>query len=242
MNRRPCHRTRTFATAAGLALALTLTLILPAAPAVAAGMATDLVRYELTSDSAIAAPSGSASGPQVVFSVLPAGSIVPPTNADGSQGTPLTILNSSSGFDQDQLVVALKNMPGVNGAAPSQLFGLSFVGDGLKSVADGGKLDFALSVDAALGAPNLTTDTPGLHLGPIPVPVPVATPAPTTSTTATNEATGSSGSTSPVVTTTAPPVDVPVTSSVPEPASVGLWAVLAAAGAWRLREGRRRPR
>jgi hypothetical protein len=220
VNRRP---TRPARAAAWLALALTLLPVAAAGTARASGMTT--VDYELTSDSGLPAPTSASSGPQVIFSVLPPGAIVPPTNSDGTQGSPLTILDSSSGLDQNQLIVGLKSVPASGNTPAQQLFGLSFLGQGLKPAGDGGKLDFALSVDSALAAPTLTSTTPGIHVAQLQL------PAPTPPVTTTTNGSGSSPSTStPAVTPTA---------NTPEPVSVALWSVMAALGAWRARAYRR---
>ena len=79
--------------------------------------------YRLTSSVNIPAADPTSQIPQVVALISPAGAVVPPTNADGTQGSPLTILPTSSGFDTSQLVVALKNgtTPGGQGNRNSVL-------------------------------------------------------------------------------------------------------------------------
>jgi hypothetical protein len=214
------------AVAATLAVALVGGLAGRTTSARADAVSTGTVNYELTSDTNIAPPSDAGSGPQVIFNVLPPGAIVPPTGADGKPGSPLTILDSSSGFDQDHLIVALKNVPGSDGNPDQQLFGLSFLGQGLASAANGGKLDFSLSVDSTLGTPTLTSDTPGIHVAELPPPTPPVT-SPETQVTATS----------------APPPRQPPGSAdaiVPEPMSVALWSVLLAAGLGHLRAARRK--
>lgn len=137
-------------------------------PAAKAAPITSTAYYTLTADSALAAPSADIDGPQVVALVSPAGGVVPPTSADGTQGSPLTILSDSHGFDPDQLVVALKDSTTDTGA-PEQLLGLVFFGRGLQA---GGVLHFALSIDGALAGnpPKLASSTPGVTIASVPAP------------------------------------------------------------------------
>ncbi|WP_165074944.1 hypothetical protein [Paludisphaera rhizosphaerae] len=153
--------------AAALALVLGACCSSPAqADAITPSTAT--AYYKLTTDSSLAAPASNIDGPQVVAAVTPAGAVVPPTNADGSQGSPLTVLSSSHGFDPSQLVVALKDATASDGS-PEQLLGLVFFGQGLQA---GGELDFALSIDSALASnpPQLVSSTPGITISAIPDP------------------------------------------------------------------------
>jgi hypothetical protein len=205
---------------------LALIPVVAIAPVRAASLTT--VDYELTSASGLPAPSSSTSGPQVVFAVQPPGSIIPPTLSDGTQGSPLTILNTSSGFDQSQLIVALRSIPASGSTGSQQQFGLSFMGQGLQSTANGGKLDFSLSVDPSQAIPTLTTTTPGISVVQLP------TPAPAVTNSNTSSSTSSSNSSAP------PPRNPPFvgTANVPEPATLGLWSVLAAAAFWRVRSSR----
>ena len=110
-------------------------------------------------------PDASSQGPQVVALVTPTGGIVPPTLVDGSQGSPLTVLPDSSGFDSNQLVVGLKDTTSATG--PEQQFGLAFYGQGLQT---GGVGHFALSIDSALASnpPTLQSQTPGIIILPDP--------------------------------------------------------------------------
>ncbi|WP_337172950.1 hypothetical protein [Paludisphaera sp.] len=139
------------------------------APAAAAAPITATAYYSLTADEGLAAPpAGDIDAPQVVALVSPAGGVVPPTAADGSQGSPLTILPDSHGFDRDQLVVALKDAASDSGA-PEQYLGLIFFGKGLEA---GGVLNFALSIDGALAndPPKLASSTPGVRIAALPAP------------------------------------------------------------------------
>jgi len=144
---------------------------------------TTLANYRLTTSADFPAPSADIAGPQVVAMVVPAGGVMPPTHADGTQGSPLTVLADSSGFDAEQLVVALKDAADDAGN-PEQLLGLVFFGQGLKA---GGVLNFALSIDKALAdnPPKLVSSTPGVTITglappttPDPDPVPGGSPIP----------------------------------------------------------------
>src|SRR5262249_34438549 len=146
---------------AAAAAAAALVLAASTAPARADSLAssgTTTANYRLTSDHDIAAPDPNATGPQVIAEVVPPGSVLPPAQSDGSQASPLTILNTSSGFDQNHLIVALKddvsNAAGSgsgSSSSPEQLFGLSFFGDPAHNIAGGfgkgGELDFSLNID-----------------------------------------------------------------------------------------------
>ena len=112
-----------------------------------ASISTATVDYRLTSSTTIPVPPASLTSPQVVAMIVPTGSVVPPTNSDGTEGSPLTILPDSHGFDPNQLVVALKDTTSATGQ-PEQQFGLVFYGQGLQP---GGVLHFALSINSALG-------------------------------------------------------------------------------------------
>src|SRR5215475_10842370 len=100
--------------------------------------------------------------PQLEASVIPAGGIVPPTQSDGTQGSPLTILPDSFGFDKDHLVVALNNNPKVK--PTDQKFGLVFFNGGL---APDNLVHFSLSIDKALAAnpPTLNITDPATLQG-----------------------------------------------------------------------------
>ena len=133
------------------------------APARASGIVT--AEYQLTSTSDIPVPSANATAPQVVAEVVPPGTVVPPTEADGTAGSPLTILNTSSGFDQSQLIVALKNGTDSSGQT-QQLFGLSFFGNGFSK---NGQLDFSLNLGSSVTTPPvLQSLTPGVSIAALP--------------------------------------------------------------------------
>ena len=177
------------------------------APARAGGIVT--ADYRLTSTSDIPVPDANATAPQVVAAIVPPGAVVPPTEADGTAGSPLTILNSSSGFDQSQLIVALKNGTDSSGQT-EQLFGLSFFGNGFSK---NGQLDFALNLGNSVTTPPvLQSMTPGVSI--------VALPS----------SSDSSGSTAPVTGTRGAGGN-----SVPEPMSVVLWSTVAGLGLIRAR-------
>jgi hypothetical protein len=166
---------------------------------------TVVANYRLTVSGGLPVPDANIAGPQVVAMVVPAGGVAPPTNADGSQGSPLTVLGDSSGFDASQLVVALKDATGSAGE-PEQLLGLVFFGKGFDA---SGSLHFGLSIDRALAAnpPKLVSTTPGVTITADAVPPPD---------------TGSGGG------TTTPPAE-----NVPEPVSVILWSAVAVIAAFR---------
>jgi hypothetical protein len=178
------------------------------------GGSTAVATYRLTSAGGLPAADSSSSAPQVVASVTPVDSVVPPTGSDGSQLSPLTILNTSSGFDPSQVIVALKDTVS-NAGSPEQLFGLSFGAGGLKP---GGEVDFTLSVAKSLTTPPvLQSLTPGITISTL-------------------------GSTNSTTTSTSTPSSAPQTStnsgstlSIPEPMSVVLWSALAGAGLLRAR-------
>lgn len=174
---------------------------------------TTLANYRLTASTDFPTPSADIAGPQVVAMVVPAGGVTPPTNADGSQGSPLTVLSDSSGFDADQLVVALKDATDDAGN-PQQLLGLVFFGQGLHA---GGVLNFALSIDKALAdnPPKLVSSTPGVTITAL---VPPTDPDPDP---------GAGGS------------DPDPSVNVPEPVTFLVWSVAACAIALRGRASRR---
>jgi hypothetical protein len=211
VNRRPLIVATTLAAALTLTSATTPARADPL-PANGTGLAT----YELTSSTTLPSPAADASAPQVVLDITN-GQIVPPTNSSGTTMSPLSILSSSNGLDQNNLVVGLKNVTPTTTGGPTQEFGLSFYQTGLLSAAGGGHLDFQLTVNPSLPTPTLTSELPGI-----------------TVTTLT-----------PAVVTTPPPVTVPPTAptglpsdqqnQVPEPASVALWSLVAGLGALRAR-------
>jgi hypothetical protein len=128
--------------------------------AVYAGSAAGMASYDLTIPSGLPAADPSSSGPQVVAEVIPMGSVVPPTLPGGSQGSPLTILPDSHGFDQSNLVVGLKNSTNPS----EQLLGLAFDNSGF---APGGLLHFSLNINSSLTAPpELVSLTPGVTINP----------------------------------------------------------------------------
>ena len=128
----------------------------------AVNASTTTVDYSLTTSSTIGVPDSNISGPQVVALITPPGSVVPPTLSNGTQGSPLTVLPGSTGFDPSQLVVALNNAPSSTGQ-PQQQLGLVFYGDGFQA---SGVLNFALSVNSALASdpPVLQSLTPGITI------------------------------------------------------------------------------
>ena len=162
--------------------------------------------YTLTDSSTIGVPGANISGPQVVALITPTGSVVPPTLSNGNQGSPLTVLPNSSGFDASQLVVALRDATSSTGQ-PEQQLGLVFYGQGLQA---GGVLNFALSINSALASdpPVLQSLTPG---------VTITADSPPSSTT-TSGVSGNSGSSS-------SSSNGGVVNN-PEPLSVMLWSAV----------------
>ena len=150
----------------GAMLAIGLSFSLQPTPTHAASVnpnaSTATATYRLTSSTSIPVPDANIQGPQVVALITPTGSVVPPTLADGSQGSPLTVLPDSTGFDASHLVVALKDGTSASGQ-PEQMFGLVFFGQGLQP---GGVLHFALSIDKSLASnpPVLQSQTPGITI------------------------------------------------------------------------------
>jgi hypothetical protein len=135
--------------------------------------------------------------------ITPTGSVVPPTLSDGTQGSPLTVLPNSTGFDPSQLVVALRDATSSAGQ-PEQQLGLVFYGQGLQA---GGVLNFALSINSALASdpPALQSLTPGVTIA-----LDSSTAAAATSGVSNN--TGSSSSSA--------------SNAIPEPLSVILWSAV----------------
>jgi hypothetical protein len=198
-----------------LALGLGTQPLIARAASINPNASTATATYRLTSNSNLPVPDANIQGPQVVALVLPPGSVVPPTLPDGTQGSPLTILPDSRGFDPSHLVVALKDVTSPTGQ-PEQMFGLVFFGQGLQT---GGVLHFSLSIDKALAntPPTLESLTSGITI------------TPDSPTTLPPTSLGGGG-------VTGPP------QSIPEPLSVVLWSALVVGGVARnrlLRQSRR---
>ena len=99
--------------------------------------------------------------PQVVALIEPAGGVVTP--ASSSPLGPLTILSGSQGFNTRWVYDYLANTPAQNGQ-PLQALGLSFYGQGLASLANGGILKFSLDVANPSSPPQLVSQTPGVTI------------------------------------------------------------------------------
>ena len=235
------------------AAALAASLVLASAVVPTSARASDLtatnhptsIDYVITIPglpNGIAAPS-KGDGPQLVFSISPVGSVVPSTNADGTQGSPLSIdLKSytasdgtsylSNGFDTKNLVVGLKPLV-ATASTTDQLLGISFVGQGL---AKGGVLDFTLNKpDPSLPDPKLTISPTSPIQNVSITQLPPLPPVKVTTTSVTS--TPNSGILS------RPPVPQPIPApSTPEPMSLALWSVMTAAGLLRARAYHRRRR
>jgi hypothetical protein len=148
--------------------------------------------------------------PQVVALIEPAGGVVtPPTSA--ALG-PLSILAGSQGFNASGVYDYLASTKDANGN-PLQAFGLSFYGQGLASLANGGMLNFSLDVANQNAPPQLVSQTPGVSI--------TLQPADSSAGTG-GTSTGTGGG--------------QVTSNeIPEPLSVLVWSALAGAGLLRSR-------
>ena len=191
----------------GTLLAIGLGFQPMAAHAASVNASTTTVDYSLTASSTIGVPGANISGPQVVALITPTGSVVPPTLSNGTQGSPLTVLPDSTGFNASQLVVALRDATSSTGQ-PEQQLGLVFYGQGLQA---GGVLHFALSINSALASdpPLLQSLTPGITI----------TADSPTSTTTTSGVSGNSGSSSGSSTNNG-------VVNNPEPLSVILWSAV----------------
>jgi hypothetical protein len=154
--------------------------------------------------------------PQVVALIEPPGGVVTPPSS--SALGPLSILAGSQGFNASGVYDYLANTKDVNGN-PLQAFGLSFYGQGLASLANGGMLKFSLDVADQNAPPQLVSQTPGVSIALQPADS-------STGTGGTN--TGVGGGTT------------ITTNQIPEPLSVLVWSALAGAGLLRSR-GLRRP-
>ena len=148
--------------------------------------------------------------PQVVALIEPAGGVVTPPSS--SPLGPLTILSGSQGFNASGVYDYLASTKDANGN-PLQAFGLSFYGQGLASLANGGILKFSLDVADQNAPPQLVSQTPGVSIALQPADS-------STGTGGTNTGTGG-GQSSP--------------SETPEPLSVLVWSALAGAGLLRSR-------
>ena len=147
----------------------------------------------------------------VDFDVLPPGTIVPP--ADGK--SPLSIVKTSTGFDQGQYATFLSPAGTMFNGQPAQFLRLSF---GTPGLAPGGEIDYQLNLSKAFTG-NLQLQLPA-------------------------DAANSLVSTTTPGIPAAPPIIDPVqplalvrtsTVTTPEPASVALWASLAGLGLLRAR-------
>jgi hypothetical protein len=179
----------------------------------------DTITYRLSTTTGLPVPDKDIDQPQIIATVTAPGLIVPPKTADGNEGSPLTILPDSTGFDPSQLVVALKQDTSAAGQN-KQDFGLVFFGSGLAANA---MLHFALNVNSALANDpsllQLTSPTSGFTLTAAP-----DTDSGTGTGTGTGTNSGTDGGSSP---------------NVPEPLSIVVWSTLAGTGLLRVRAMRR---
>jgi hypothetical protein len=147
--------------------------------------------------------------PQVIALIEPAGGVVTPPSSS-AQG-PLSNL-AGQGFDDKKVYDYLASTKDANGN-PLQAFGLSFYGQGLASLANGGMLKFSLDVADQNAPPQLVSQTPGVSI--------TLQPA--------DSSTGTGGTSTGTGSRQGSP------SETPEPLSVLVWSALAGAGLLRSR-------
>lgn len=149
--------------------------------------------------------------PQVIALIQPAGGVVTPPSS--SPLGPLSILPGSQGFNASGVYDYLASTKDVNGN-PLQAFGLSFYGQGLASLVNGGILKFSLDIADQNSPPQIVSQTPGVSI----------TLQPADNSTGTSGIdTGTGGGTQ------------PAPSETPEPLSVLVWSALVSAGVLRSR-------
>ncbi len=203
-------------TTLGMLLALGLgTSPIVAAASTTSGTPTQTVQWTsspLVASTSLPPADPTSTVPQVVIAVSPAGEIVPPTLADGSLGSPITVSANSTGFDPKQLVVALLNTKDASGN-PVQQLGLDFFGTGLKA---GTSIPLTLSINSAMAStpPTLSVLTPGFAFAPTTPPSSSsATPAISSSSSSSGSSNSSDAAGSGAV-------------STPEPLSLALWSAI----------------
>jgi hypothetical protein len=140
--------------------------------------------------------------PQIVALVQPPGGVVTPPSS--SPLGPLTISPGSQGFNASGVYDYLASTKDANGN-PLQAFGLSFYGQGLASLAQGGIFKFSLDVANQNSPPQLVSQTPGVS---------ITLQQPADGTGGTNTGTGGTTQTSP--------------NETPEPLSMLIWSTLVA--------------
>ncbi len=157
--------------------------------------------------------------PQVVALIDPAGGVVTPPSS--STLGPLTILSGSQGFNASGVYDYLANT--TQNGSPLQALGLSFYGQGLASLANGGILKFSLDVANQNSPPQLVSQTSGVTIA------------------LQSSDNSSSGSSSDTGTNTSTGGGTQIgTASIPEPLSVLVWSALVGAGLLRARVWRKR--
>lgn len=212
---------------------LLVALLLAAAPSSPAGAAS-ITTYRLTNTN----PTGTAPISEVVTYVVPPGAI-----NDKTVQSPLTIMDGSSGFDPEALLVAVGNGKVPEGQAnagdPVQGLALNF---GQKGFSPGGVFNFSLNLNPSIkDAPNLVLlpDSPaGLAIQDVP---------PTSVDVGGDGGVGKgggdggtgSGGSGGVVPVVPPGGGTAPENQVPEPMSVVIWSVLAGLGLARARRLRR---
>ena len=155
--------------------------------------------------------------PQVVALIEPAGGVVTP--ASSSPLGPLTILSGSQGFNTSGVYDYLANT--TQNGQPLQALGLSFYGQGLASLANGGILKFSLDVANPSSPPQLVYQTP-------------TSGTPSVSITLQPSGTESGGGASGSGGTSGGGGSVSA-AETPEPLSVLIWSALTGAGVLRTR-------
>ncbi len=212
--------------ARNLAIAATAFLVL-----VSATSASSLLSFRLTNQ-------GGQSIGRIDLSVQPPGAVVPPVSPTdpSATGSPLTILKTSSGFDQSQFAVALGSKPDAQilrllfgqtqtvDAAGNVTFNATLGSDGqpIGLFNPGAVLDFSLAVDPDLMASmrlELPQGASGIVLQTWPVQDTGSSPNPSTQ--------GQN------------PSPNPAANQVPEPATCALWSIVIVALAMSNRHRRR---
>ncbi len=209
-------------------------LLMLAAPPLPAG-AENITSYRLSNQS----PAGTPPVSEVVAYVVPPGAI-----NDKTVESPLTIMEGSSGFDQEALLVAVGNgaVPDgqENAGDPVQGLALNF---GQNGFAPGGVFNFALNLNPLISAsPDLVllpTSPAGLAIEDVP-PTSVDVGGDDGVGTGDNAGDPGSGGDGGVAPVLAPGGggNAPE-NQVPEPMSVVIWSILAGLGLARARKLRR---
>jgi len=207
-------------------------ILMLAAPPLPAG-AESITSYRLSNNN----PAGTPPVSEVVAYVVPPGAI-----NDKTVESPLTIMEGSSGFDQEALLVAVGNgaVPDgqENAGDPVQGLALNF---GQNGFAPGGVFNFALNLNPLISAsPDLVllpTSPAGLAIEDVPPTSVDVGGDDGTGDNAGDPGSGGDGGVAPVL---APGGGgIAPENQVPEPMSVVIWSILAGLGLARARKLRR---